>query len=238
MEILLGEKPLDSEISKAENEVLNDYRDFIFNDGKEEIHFRVFNPSNREQAYIADQTSKKYTEMLLAGDFLLWEDMVLQLKKRGVWTEEDESRVEYITDDIKYIVKAYLKLVEDKSHDKELANKLKEDYFKCKEEINKHIEKKNQFYTHTIDNKSNEHGVKYKLLYCLYHKVGEEYVPYFKNIDEVEDMRSRVISRKILQECLTFWAGLSQELLSVAPEDDLLFGGNGLPTLLENSDGQ
>jgi hypothetical protein len=73
---------------------------------------------------------------------------------------------------------------------------------------------------------------------CLeYKNDAGEYVPYFKNLEELNTSRDMTFLRKILTECITFWGGISQEYLNEAPEADIIFGGKGLHTLLENSDG-
>lgn len=237
-EVILGEEPNQTYISRLEKEIINGYRDFSIAIGSDAMKFRVFEPNSEQQELISAAYSDKYNQLLIDGKSLVWEEILKNLRNRGIWNESDDNMVEDTTEEIKEIVKLYLKAIENKDYDKNYVEKLKKEYFNLKKKIDKHLEKKNTYYVNSIESKANEHATKCKLMLCLFYEKDSEYIQYFNSIEELNKFRNRVIVSKLLRECLTFWAGIPQEYLSAAPKDDFIFGGNGLHTLLENSSGE
>lgn len=237
-DILLGDKPEKSEVSQVEAEVIQGYRDFSVKVGNKEIFFRVFDPTVEQQAIIGDKYTEKYTELLNEGRFLLWDVLRSRLKEQGAWTDEDEDYSRKKTEEMTSVIAKYLEHVRDEKHDEKIAQQLRDRYFKIKDEMYKHSQRRIQYHLNTIESKTDNYAMKYKLLHCLHCKSGNGYKQYFKDIDEVNNFKYASALTSLMSHCMSFWAGIKQELLEDSPENDLIFGGGGLHTLLENSDGK
>ena len=237
-EVILGDQLPENEVSKIENSVIHGYKDFEFITSSETLKMRVFHPSNTEQEKIADVYSNEYTRMLKEGKILLWDAMLVELRKAGVWSQEDDNVQEFTTEEMKNAVRDYLSLIRFEGYDKEIAKRHRESYFKAKEKLERYLEKRSKYYSNTIESKANEIALQYKILYCVKKELNGEYVQLFSKIEEIQESRTLGLMGKIIAECLPFWAGIPQELLNVAPEDDIFFGGKGLHTLLDNLNGK
>jgi hypothetical protein len=237
-EVILGDQLLDSEVAKIENNIISGHKEFEFITSTETIKMRVSHPSNIEQEKIAEVYSNEYTKMLKEGKVLLWDAMLIELRKAGVWLTEDDNAQEYTTEEMKNSVRDYVSLIRLDNYDKEVAKRHRENYFKAKEKLERYLEKRAKYYSNTIESKANEVALQYKIMYCIKKLVGEEWVPLFNKIEDIQESRVLGFMGKIISEALPFWSGVPQELLSVAPEDDIFFGGKGLHTLLGNLSGE
>lgn len=237
-DVLLGEELSQSDVTTIENEIISGYRDFKVNLPSGDIDFRVYEPSNKEQELIANQYTEKYNELIKAKNLKLWEEILIELRERGIWKDEDDTKLDDLSEEISEVLKKYLRLIGLESHNTEMAEALKNRYFELKKKLDKFTDRKSTYYANSIESKANEYAIKFKLMFCLKKKNGEEFVPYFESIEQIDNTRNRMLVNRILKECLSFWAGIRQEYLSSAPEDDFFFGGNGLHTLLGDSVGE
>lgn len=237
-DVLLGDELEKNEVASIESEIVNGYRNFELLINNETIYFRVYDPSIEQQSTIADKYTERYTELINEGKFMLWDVLCSRLAEKNIWTKEDEDYNNKATDELKDIIIKYLNIKKDPNFNKTSASELRKKYFDLKDSITEHTTKKMKFFSNSIENKADDFAMKYKLMYCLYYKNGDEYEQWFKNIEDVNNFRNTNTLNRILSQCISFWAGIKQELLSNSPEDDPIFGGDGLHMLLGDLNGE
>lgn len=237
-DINLGDELPQDQVAKIEDEIVSGYRDFEVKLPKETYNLRVFHPSNKEQSLISAAYTKKYNELMNTKEYKLWDEIVNDLKERKVWSDEDDTLEEDLQENIIEILKQYLKIKGNNPDDNVMLPKLRLRYFELKKKIDRFNEKRSKYYANSIESKANEVALKYKIVFCLKKRDGENLIPMFNSVDDIDESRDNVLLNSILRTCISFWAGLKQEYLNEAPEADWFFGGNGLHTLLEDSDGE
>ncbi len=221
----------DSWVKQAEAELKSGYRVLKLKKfkEKEDVEIHIFNPSVKEEAIYTDFYSNKFNEYFNKG-FLLREEMLQKLSERGVWSQKDEDELDNLQEERKEVEFSVaklksnvdiakenknLKLAEQlKSKNITLFNKLKDDWYTIEKKIRDKISKRESLLTNTIESKAEEEQLRMKLSLCVKFTDESRVWESYDSFLEEKDLNN---VRIILNSAISYWMGLSQEIIHDLP---------------------
>lgn len=84
--------------SQAVEQIMTQYREFTVPGEKGDRVLRVYNPSPEVESLVNQTYSKTYGRLLQDDDFLPEEQIMDNLKKRGVWSDEKDDRIKALVE--------------------------------------------------------------------------------------------------------------------------------------------
>lgn len=215
----LGDEIPQEWLNTALKEIRSQYRTITLDSfrEKENVDIRIYQPTEKENSILADARAKVYSKLIRDEELLTIKEMLKVLKKRGIWGDEEDSKLENIQEECKDI--EYKVNLMRKNEDADFSE-LKKQWLKKKSEFNDLLAEKNSLLSNTIERLVDNEEIKLKLSLCVKFDDG---TLVWDSVDALNDETDRVAMNKILNEALLFWSGLSQEIIDALPS--IIFGG-------------
>lgn len=185
--IVLGEKDI----------VLTQARDGV------DLTIRVKKPTLKQKNYAETVYSKTYNRLLQDGDCLTSKELLEIAKKRGMWSDADETRLSGIDNEI-IETRDAAKAEKHKKKKEELEEKLAE----LREEKFRFAVRLGQLTGTSIDGQAERDRYSYLLLKCVYavSTDGEE-THLYKNQEDLDNEQNMNKLERVLLEARSFWSG-------------------------------
>lgn len=220
-------------LKAAEQSLIKGFKSHVIdqyqvNDKIKPLKIRITHPNQDVELLIAEAYTKKYNELILDENMLVWDQLRKILNKRGVWTDKDEQ--DYLMSDIRLRDAALRFAMWSKQNDLDKKGRsseeqskfdsYKEEYDRVDEEISLLNLRRYGHHSRSIEGQANEYAGYYKFVYCILQKKGKEWVRLWETIKDFRD-ESPFNNGKIKElssVAYAFWAGLTQEILDDLPD--------------------
>lgn len=219
----LGDNIPEDWIRKAESEIKTGYRSITFPEfrGEKNVEIHIYHPTSRIDSLASDIYTKTFNRLIRDEDLLTKKQLLDNLNKRSIWTEEDDKDIQNKKEKMREIEWQVAKMRQKGGYNKATMSRLRITWEKYRDELTEKISGKNELLSNSIEGRAEEEELKIKLSYCVKYQDGSLVWPTPKHFD---DEINKIFIVTILNEALMFWAGLTQEIISELPTK-LIFGG-------------
>lgn len=235
-------------LKAAEQSLILGYKEYTIpqyqiGDKIEPLNVHIKHPDQDVDLLVAEAYTQKYNELLKNDNYMTWDEMKINLNKRGIWTDNDEKK--YINSDT-ILRDAALKLGiwsiknnldkkgRSKSEEKTFQER-KQEYDRIDNEIMNLNLKRYGFYRNSIEGQSTEYANYYKFVYCILVEKDGKWIRLWNSLEDFRNETS--FNRNKITELSTmayaFWAGISTEVLNDLPNRDMV--GEGIQNDSEES---
>jgi len=168
-----------------------------------------------EESRIADY---KYTQALnkamMRDGLPTTEEMEKFLRDRGIWTEEDDKKLEELQKEMDDQLIAISKVKSDKA-----AEPFRKRMAELREEINQLRSKRNFYMNQTAENKADEERIGYLTWACSINaETGERL---WDTFEDFKNERNQRAVGQIAYQLLSLMAGIDDELLADLPQEEV-----------------
>jgi len=214
----LGDEIPEHWLKKAEKEVNTQYRSIILDKykDKDNVEIHIYQPSTKIEGFATDVYSRTVGRYLNDPDMKMRKELIDIYKKRGIWGNEQENKLEEIQEKMRDIEFSTVKMKAGGRINKEVLDKWRSQWLKLKEEKHTLLNEKTTLLTGSIESRAEEEGVKVKLSHCVKYPDGTRV---WNSVDEFEEDPEKGAVTKILNEALWFWVGLTQEIIASLPNE-------------------
>jgi hypothetical protein len=220
----LGE-PFDlNSLALVENEILQGFRIVKINNfrNQPESEIKITIPTVEEDAQASRLYTETYNELLLSDKKILTRDeMEEKLKERGLWGQKQEDEIEQIEERITNVMREGQEMHYKKKVNKNRLKELKNELIKLREKKGVILGRKQSFMSQTIEALAEMASLEYKIAKCSLDSTNQ---PLWADYESFKKENNRFVLNQLIRECLVFWNGLPQDILSRLPEDVMLQG--------------
>lgn len=223
-EPLLGEKHLLSSLVEVEQEINTGYRviKLLNFRGEKEAKIHIQVPTVEIDAECSRIYAEHYNSILFSDKKIpTREEMLDKMKSRGIWTKEDDDKVEDIDDRVKDLMREGQEMHYKKRVNKKRLQELKDQMRSLRDDKTRLEAKRNNMLSQTIDSLSDLISLEYKLFRCA---TDVENKPLWDTWEDFKKEKNRNVLGQLLKEGMIFWNGLPQDILELLPEDIALQG--------------
>lgn len=220
----LGEPFNENVLLAVEKEILQGFRIVKIHNfkGQDEITVKIKVPSIEEDGQASRIYTETYNELLLSDKKILTRDeMEEKLKERNLWGSKQEEEIEQIDSRITDLMREGQEMHYKKRVNKDRLKQLRKELISSRERKGIILAKKQTLMSQTIESLAEMASLEYKISQCVNDLNGQ---PLWADYNEFKKENNRVVLNELIKECLIFWNGLPQDILSRLPEDVVLQG--------------
>lgn len=205
-------------------EITKQYREFtlgrIDSEGRAKDKIvRIRFPDLEADAEAGDIYQLVYGEMIDDPKRKTEDEILRIMEKRGVWTKEHEKRTEVVRDKVNWLTNQLLYHRENLTTAE--MEKLSEQYKEMKEELNELIQKKYNITQNSIEGRANEAKLRAQIVRSVFWVDDDGSEKRIWASDEaLANEKDRILSNRIISECMTFWNGVPSSFLEGLPEKE------------------
>lgn len=215
---------LDHEVSQAENELKQGYREISVDNfkGHDEVAIHIVHPTVGIDGQATDAYAEAYSQLISNPNckLLTKEQMLKVLKEKNIWTDKDDQEIEQFREGIKTIIFKVAEMRSQKKFNETTFEHLKKEFYKLRDKLSGKIAAQNEYLGNTIEGRAEEAQLKVKLVNCV--KFSDD-KPVWNTVEELNSEKEKVPTLDIIYEATLFWSGLSSEILSELPDKILEF---------------
>lgn len=187
--------------------------------GQDSVDIQIFHPNQGVETEAQNIYTKVYGNLIKDPDYMTRKEALKVFKERGVWGDEEENRLEEISEEMKDL-EIQSALFKKNKGDKNKIKKIKEKWLDLKKQSDALISERSNLLINTIESRASEMETKVRLSRCVKFTDG---TPVWENIEALDNDEDSQAVRKIVDQSLRFWFGLAQEIINDLPA--ILFGG-------------
>ena len=214
----LGDEIPEHWLKKADKEINTQYRSIVLDKykDKENVEIWIHQPNTKIEGIATDVYSRIIGKLLSDPDMKMRKELLEIYKKRGIWGDEQENKLEEIQEQMRDIEFSTMKMKANGRINKEILDKWRSQWMKLRDEKHDLLNEKTALLTGSIESRAEEEGVKVKLSHCVKYPDGTRV---WNTVDEFNDDLDKNAITKILNEALWFWVGLTQEVIASLPNE-------------------
>lgn len=198
-------------LEKLEQEIRLGYR--VFNYDNKVYHICL--PSVKDDSMITNFKAKRTSELLKDKNTILKDEIIKNLKERGVWDESKDKKEKELRDRISLI---YRDLMIENSKVESIDNNRIEELMQERVAIELDLlllaGSKNDLLQSSLESQLEVDVTKFKLTLCIKDENGNRI---WNSFDELENYSDKGLINSIHNEAIYFWAGLDQSMFDVSP---------------------
>jgi hypothetical protein len=216
-----------SEISELTTKIVNSKTGLALEKLEQEIRlgYRVFNydnkvyhiclPSVKDDSMITNFKARRTSELLKDKNTILKDEIIKNLKERGVWDESKDKKEKELRDRISLV---YRDLMIENSKVESIDNNRIEELMQERVAIELDLlllaGSKNDLLQSSLESQLEVDVTKFKLTLCIKDENGNRI---WNSFDELENYSDKGLINSIHNEAIYFWAGLDQSMFDVSP---------------------
>ena len=195
--------------------------------GKEKCDIYIYQPSSEDNKKILHFQSRAYSKYMSDKGLMFRSQVMQNLEERGLWTKEHDKQIEEKREMISALT-IEAQEIQSKPTIKPAGlarlKKIKEFWQNRYNELTTLTLERESYCSHTIESKTEGDSLTYKLSLCVKFADGTLVWP---SVEDVDNPQESYYATLIANHAVSFWAGLSQEIISNLPAQlaDALFGG-------------
>lgn len=214
-------KKLDDKIVQLQQDIKRGFRVMRLSDGTE---FAMKFPTIVDDEVIEGVCSKLYNKLIIDSEWLTEKEILDALDARGVFTKEDEDRLDRLAEDYKELgFKTNSEYTREKPSQKRIEQYRKE-MDEIRDAFNKLNMTKVRHTSNSIEAKVEERRLREKLVRCTYKvdTTGEE--PklldlFWGNVQDLEDPSVKPQVVEVYNLAQSYWSGLDTSIIEGSPSD-------------------
>jgi hypothetical protein len=161
--------------------------------------------------------SKVYGELMENKKFKFEEEILEEMKERGVWGDEKDRRLELVQEKVNWLIDQLLNHREKMTKDQ--MERLSKQYTEMKKEGDELLMKKYAFTQNSIQGRAGEAKLKALVVRSTFYVNGDEVEhPIWENDEDLANEKDRVLSNRVVSEYMTFASGVPSHFLENLPE--------------------
>lgn len=211
------ETPLSIRLDQLKKAIREGYRDVEFEDlNSEKRKVRVYLPSMKEDTLISDYKAKVTSHALKDENLMMREEVLANLRKRGVWDEEKEKRLKNLEKQMSETLNDIYMQKSRPEPDKERLQELRREKLSTEIDLAILREPKQSFEESTLENYIEREILKYKMCLLIRNEDGSPIWASLEDYNDSDNYNKHLVN-SILSEAYYFWAGIDPALFDAAP---------------------
>lgn len=211
--VTLEEQLQETDLFASEEEFKTGKRIFKVEYNNVELDLSVRRPTNKE-IEIADWEYSRYFNKAVTQGIVPETRMLQLLKEQGVWTDEDEKEIEELQKELIELELEIKKIHTDTRNYNELVE-IRGDIKNIREKLLSKRTAKQQYLTHTAENKSDDHRTRVLTSFVTEYASGpKKGKSFFKDFDDMTSFRDQGVVLACLMNYMTFSSGLSVNFMN------------------------
>jgi hypothetical protein len=201
-----------SGLERLEQEIKSGYRIIEYDDKK----YRICFPSMKDDEVLSRYKSKIAMEVLKDKTIILRDEVIDNLKERGIWDDKKEKQESELREKYSDCLSQFFLEKNKKKPNKATITQLNVEKKILSEMINVLTKTKDYFVNLAAESRIDEMVLKQKMVLCIKSDDKNECV--WKSLDEFENCNDKGLVNTIISDAIYFWAGLDQSMFDSAPD--------------------
>lgn len=194
-------------LEKLELEIKNGYRLFTYKDKR----YKIFMPTVREDTIINEQKTQLVSKLLKNKDLMMKDEIIENLKSRGVWNDTKEREEIKLRESISSIMTEIMVERAKDEPDQETIREKQKDKLSIEIDMNLLTRSKDYLMQSTLESKIDEELLKYKVSLLV---KNEDDSRVWNSVEEFEAYNDKLFINTVSIEGIYFWAGLDQSMFA------------------------
>lgn len=205
---------LDSlDLERLEQEIKNGYKTIIH----EDIKYHIYLPKQKEEKLVLDFKAELVAK-LFGKKILTKEQVMNELRERGVWNDQKEKQMRGLRDEISNVLRDIFMENSKKKPNKEMLQNLNKQRISLELDLAILTDSISYYMDSTLESEIDREIIKYKM-YLLIKNENDEQI--WNSFDDLEDDANRGRINFMASSAIYFWAGLDPALFDAAPRKEL-----------------
>jgi len=199
-------------------QIMDQYREFDFMLGEEKRTFRIYFASPEIEENVNRTYAKIYGNMLQDSDMLPEAQILENMERRGLWSDEKEKRIENLQERIARLQGIIFMHGENELTTTEMK-KHADDFEASEKELNELVKTRTSFVSNSIEMRAHESKIKDQVWQCTKEvkEDGSEALVW-DSLEAINEEYNRILLFKIINEAVSFWQGVPSDFLEDSPE--------------------
>jgi hypothetical protein len=197
-------------LEKLEKEIRSGFREVEY-EGKK---YRICLPTIKEDDLLTSFKGRKQSEALKDKDSILKDEVIKNLKERGIWDDTKDRKERELRDQYS---KCLADLFAERSKidpDKDRLLELQKERLSIDIDLAILTETKQNWISSSAEARIEEQVTKYKSVLCIRDEDGNRI---WQTIEDFDNSTDKGLVNTLTSEALYFWAGLDQSMFAFAP---------------------